>query len=143
VSTFDYDEIREIAEELIEEFGRQITFVQLDSTASTPSKPWRANTAPRGNPVQTLQLYGVFVEPESLERLGKQRVSNDFIKSAEQVIIVAFNGSLGDFDEVIDSDGSRWTVHNIQELAPGDSGILHYFRAQRRGHITPVRGALL
>ena len=144
MSTFDYAEIREIAEELIEEFGRQITFVQLDSTASTPAKPWRGNTAPRGNPIQTLTLYGVFVEPESLERLGKQRVSNDFIKSAGQVLIVASAVDLGVFDEVVDLvDDSEYKIDNHQMLNPGDEIILHYFRLQRRGSPTAVRGALL
>lgn len=143
MSTFDYPRVLKRAQQRTKKFGRLITLVQLDSSSAVPAQPWKGNTDVRATPVASIQLYGVFVEPESLERLGKQRQSNDFVKSAEQVIIIAHGETLGQYDEAIDTDGSHWTIHNIQELAPGDSAVLHYFRAQRRGRATAVRGALL
>lgn len=143
MSTFDYAGKLAVARRLITKFGRSVTLVQLDATPSNAAEPWKGNSDVRGTPIATLTVNGVFVEPESLERLGKQRQSNDFVKSAEQVVIIAHDEPLGKFDELIDSDGSRWTVHNIQELGPGDSILLHYLRVQRRGRVTAVRGALL
>lgn len=143
MSTFDYDKIYRNALKKTLKFGRAITLVQLDAGPLNAAQPWKGNTNVRGEPLATLTVNGVFVEPESLERLGKQRQSNDFVKSAEQVIIIVHNGPLGQYDEVIDTDLSRWTIHNDQELGPGDSILLHYLRVQRRGRVTPVRGALL
>jgi hypothetical protein len=143
MSTFDYPKVLARAKKRTQKYGRLVTLVQLDAGPSDATKPWLGNSAPRATPIATLQVYAVFVEPESLERLGKQRQSNDFVKSAEQVAIIASGESLGQYDELIDSDGSSWTVHNDQEMAPGDSIVLHYLRLQRRGKVTAVRGALL
>lgn len=144
IPSFDYAEIQEVSQTLIEEFGRQITFVQLKSTPDDGAKPWLGSSTPRTNPVATLTVFGTFAEPESLERLSKQSVSGDFVKSAEQVLIVSTLENLLKFDEVIDSaDGSSYKIYNIQELSPGKVNVLQYVRVQRRGKVTAVRGALL
>lgn len=143
MSTFNYAKILKNAKDRTAKFGRAITFVQLSGTPTNPAEPWKGKTAPREDPVSTLTVNGVFVEPESLERLGRQVVTNEFVKSAEQVIIVAYEGTLSQFDEVIDADGAIYKIANIQQLNPGDSILLHYVRVQRRGHTTAVRGALL
>lgn len=140
----NYAAIAASAQARVERFGRLITFVKLSAGPTDPTKPWKGVTDPRAiEPEESLEIYGVFVEPESLERLGKQRSSADFIKSAEQVIIVATTQDLGKFDEVIDTDGSRWKIDNLQSLTPGDTTLLHYVRVQRRGKAQAVRGALL
>lgn len=144
MSTANYEKIYRNALKLTKKYGRALTLVQLDATPTDVNQPWKGNTDVRGTPLATLTVNGVFVEPESLERLGKQRQSNDFVKSAEQTVIVIHDGSLGQYDEVIDNaDDSLWTLHNIQELQPGDKIMLHYLRVQRRGKVTAVRGALL
>ncbi len=144
MSTVNYEKIYRNALKLTKKYGRGITVVQLDASPTDVAQPWKGNTDVRGTPIATLSLTGVFVEPESLERLGKQRQSNDFVKSAEQTVIVIHDGPLGQFDELIDNaDDSRWVLHNIQELQPGDKIMLHYLRVQRRGRVTAVRGALL
>lgn len=143
MSTFNYARLLRNAKKQTQKFGRLFTLVQLDPGPSNAAQPWKGNSDVRGAPIATLQVYGVFVEPESLERLGKQRQANDFVKSAEQVIMIASEESLGQFDEMVDADGSLWKIHNEQELAPGDSKVLHYLRVQRRGKVTAVRGALL
>lgn len=143
MSTADYDKIYRSALKRTLKYGRAITLVQLDAGPTDSNQPWKGKTSVRTDPLATLTVNGVFVEPESLERLGKQRQSNDFVKSAEQVIIIVHDGPLGQYDEVIDKDLSRWTIHNLQELGPGDSILLHYLRVQRRGRTTAVRGALL
>lgn len=140
----DYSKTLQTARRLITKFGRTVTFVKLSAGPTDPTKPWRGATDPRAiDPVSSLEIDAVFVEPESLERLGLQRASADFIKSAEQVMIVATDQDLGKFDEVIDTDGGRFKCDNIQTLQPAGTIILHYVRVQRRGKATAVRGALL
>lgn len=145
MSTFNYAGVLARAKKRITKFGRSITFVQLDPTPSNPAQPWKGSADVRGStPIESLTVDGVFVEPESLERLGKQMQANEFVKSSEQVIIVATSESLEHYDEVIDSAANdRYKIHNIQQLNPGDLVILHYVRVQRRGKVSAVRGALL
>lgn len=144
MSTFNYAKILRSAKTRIAKFGRSITFVQLNPGPDNVTQPWKGTTEVRSDPIATLTVNGVFVEPESLERLGKAMVPNEFVKSSEQVIIVATEFSLEIYDEVIDSlDGARYKLANIQQLNPGDNIVLHYVRVQRRGRTTAVRGALL
>lgn len=144
MSTFDYDRILRSAKSRIAKFGRSITLVQLNPGPDNAAQPWKGGATVRTSPIDSLTINGVFVEPESLERLGKAAVPNEFIKSSEQVIITATEFSLEHYDEVIDSlDGARYKLANMQQLNPGDKIILHYLRVQRRGRTTAVRGALL
>lgn len=144
MSTFDYDKILRSAKQRITKFGRSITLVQLNPGPDNAAQPWKGGSAVRTDVIDTLTIDGVFVEPESLERLGKQAQANEYIKSSEQVIITATEFNLEHYDEVIDSlDQSRYKIHNLQQLNPGDKIILHYIRVQRRGKVTAVRGALL
>lgn len=129
---------------LVTKFGRSVSFVQLGAGPDNAAQPWKGTANVRTSPIAELTVNAVFVEPESLERLGLQVVSNEFIKSTEQVVIVVSEFSLKQYDEMIDSvDGARYKIANIQQLNPGDSLVLHYVRIQRRGHTTAVRGALL
>lgn len=144
MSTFDYDRILRGAKARVTKFGRSVTFVQLNPGPDNAAQPWKGTADIRTDVIDTFTVDGVFVEPESLERLGKQAQANEYVKSSEQVIIVATEQSLEHYDEVIDSsDGSRYKIHNIQQLNPGDRIVLHYLRVQRRGKVTAVRGALL
>jgi hypothetical protein len=144
VSTFDYDRILRGAKERVTKFGRSITFVQLNPGPDNAAQPWKGTADVRSEVIDSLTVDGVFVEPESLERLGKAAVPNEFVKSSEQVIITATEFSLEHYDEVIDSvDGARYKIANLQQLNPGDTIVLHYVRVQRRGRTTAVRGALL
>lgn len=144
MSTADYDKTLRLAKKLTAKFGRSITLAQLNASPDNTAQPWKGAATVRSAPVATLTVNGVFVEPESLERLGKQFQSNEFVKSSEEVIIVATEFQLDQYDEVTDSlDGAIYKIANIQQLNPGDRVLLHYLRVQRRGHTTAVRGALL
>src|SRR5687767_2811290 len=103
MSTFDYDKILRSAKQRITKFGRSITLIQLNPGPDNAAQPWKGGAAVRTDVIDTLTLDGVFVEPESLERLGKQAQANEYIKSSEQVIIIATEFNLEHYDEVIDS----------------------------------------
>lgn len=140
---FNYVKTLAQAQAQVKKFGRAITFVQLKTTPDSVLEPWFGSSTPRTSPLATLETFGAFVEPESLERLSKQSTNGEFIKSAEQVIIVSTPEDLLKYDEVIDSaDGASYKIYNIQTLRPGDTNVLHYVRVQRRGKTTAVRGAL-
>jgi hypothetical protein len=144
LSTFNYANVLRTGQRLVTKFGRSVTFVQLDAGPDNAAQPWKGTATVRTAPIAELTVNGVFVEPESLERLGLQVIANEFVKSTEQVVIIVTDQSLKQYDELVDShDGARYKIANIQQLNPGDKIVLHYVRIQRRGHTTAVRGALL
>ena len=128
---FDYQSIINDAVELIEDFGREVTFIELNDTASNPLKPWLGTAAPRSSPRQTLDLFGVFCEPESMERLGNDAVTEDFIKKSQQIMIVHSPVELAAFDEVLDTDGSRWRIIDMSKLKPGPALVLYFVSLKR------------
>lgn len=128
---FDYQSIIDDASELIEEFGREVAFVELGDVAANPAQPWLGASGLRSSPKQTLLLNAVFVEPESMERLGNDAVTEDFIKKSQQIAIVYSPVELKVFDEVIDIDGSRWRIIDLSKLKPGPLLVLYFVSLKR------------
>lgn len=129
---FDYaSEIVPVAIELLEEFGRPVTFIELGDVAANASQPWLGATSPRGAPKQTLVLNAAFVEPESMERLGNDATTDDFHKRSQQICIVHAAVELAPFDEILDTDGSRWKITGISKLKAGPT-LLVYFVGTKR-----------
>lgn len=123
---FDYTEISETAVELVAEFGRQVTFVELGDTPADPTKPWRAASAPRSSPKRTLGLMAVLVEPASIDTLGRESAVVDFVKRSTQIAIVATSEDLEHYNEVHDEDGSVWRIQGSSELKPGSTRLLYF-----------------
>ncbi|AAT69472.1 gp76 [Alphaproteobacteria phage PhiJL001] len=114
--------------------GRSVTFVQLDTTASDSTKPWRGDTAPRSPAADEEVLSAVFV-PATGGGLGLKWVSDQLLKRAEQVALVApgsaFTKQLENFDEILESDGSRWRIEMVEILQPADVRILYAIGVKR------------
>lgn len=127
----DYSEFVDDADELTAEFGRLVTFVELSSGPTDPLKPWKGATDPRAVPVSTLNLFAAFVEPSTLDALGTQATGMDFLKRSTKIAIVSSTAALTNFDEILESDGSRWKIEGISTLEPGDTKILHYVGVRR------------
>lgn len=140
---FNYGKPLATAQRLLTKFGREVTFVKLSGASTDPLRPWLDTGDPRATPAEEVTINATFVEPESLERLGLQRQAIDQIKSGEQVAIVPGPRDLSEFDELIDENGARYKCWNIQVLAPASTVVIQYFRVQRLGRPTAVRGALL
>ena len=128
---FDYTEMAGISQTLIAEFGRTVTFVELGDVPANPAQPWLGAASPRGAPKQTLALKAVFVEPSSLNELGSQAVSEDFLKRCTQIALVYASVELAPFDEILDSDGSRWTIQVLSKLKPGGTLLLYFVGVAR------------
>lgn len=128
---FDYGPIAQVAQDLITKFGRSVTFVELGDVPSDPTKPYLGSASPRGTPKQTLALSAVFVEPSSLQALGRGDVSDDFIKRSTQIALVCSATALEPFDEIIDTDTSRWKIQDLSRLKPGPTDILWFVGLKR------------
>lgn len=131
MSTFDYTDIEAAAVSLISDFGRTVTLVQLDPGPTVVGKPWQGSTAPRTAPLSTKSVSAVFVEPHSLTQLGRECVSDDFVRRCTNVAIVATSSNLEPYNELLDSDGSRWKITTTATLKPGGVNLLAYVGLSR------------
>jgi hypothetical protein len=131
MSTFNYAEILAVGQGIIIEFGRIVTFVELGNTPTDSNKPWAGTSTLRSAPLSTFSTSVVFVEPSSLDQLGQEVITDDFVKRSQQILIVASTQEFRKFDEIIDTDGSRWKIQGISELKPGDSAVMHFIGVSR------------
>lgn len=127
---FDYTDIVSVAQELIADFGRTATFEQLSSTAADPAKPWRGPAAPT---VASSKAAPAAFVPASGSDLGKDLVSEELLKSVEQVCLVAPAADSFAFDlcDSVQDGGVRWAVKWGQVLAPGPVPVLYLLGLSR------------
>lgn len=118
-----------LANRLISANGRSVTVQQLSAVAADPTKPWLGTGTPTVS--ATSVVSAVFVPLSSAQDLGKSLVDEALLKDAEQVLLVAANGTdLTTFHMIL--DGSvRWKITGVRELKPGPTVILYAFGVAR------------
>ena len=121
----NFTNLRNTAERLIEENGRDLSLVRRDQGNPTdPAKPWRGSTEAAEI---TVVVKGVFIEYEkedfdgSLVRRGDKRI----LISDKSVIDEggsAANLVIEDYDHVLDAT-VRWKIITAELIEPGDTRI--------------------
>lgn len=131
----DYTANIATAQRLITKFGRSITLVQFNDTETDSSKPWDGvnPTDPRATPDSTLVLDAVFIFPTGLLNLGLSTLQANLFARAEQIAIIAPGAAVATegFNEIIDTDSTRWTIMETQTLKPGSDVVLGYLGLKR------------
>jgi hypothetical protein len=125
MSAIDYDTIATVVRTLLSENGRTVTLNKMDNVPSNSSKPWQGSTTAR-TAVATLEVSAVFVEPSSLDTLGRDYVSPEFLKRSEQIAFISTDTRLDQFNEMVDSDSTRWRIVDMTELRPGSKSMLYF-----------------
>ncbi len=130
MAKFDYTELANTAKSLVEEFGREMTFVQLDRDVAVAAQPHRGATDPRATPEKEVAGFAVVVPPSSASALGTSVVIQELLKGAGAIMIAALGpgatDDLLDFDEVVDGT-KRWRITDGgQKLEPGDTTLLYF-----------------
>ena len=131
MATIDYSEFADLALELCTEFGRTVTIVQLDSGSSNPAEPGYNSVDPRTAPLATKTLSAVFVDPSSLQELGRGADRPDWVARSSQIAIVASTENLEKYNELIDSDGARYKITGCKTLKPGPLALVAYLGVSR------------
>jgi hypothetical protein len=131
VPDFDYSDFVDLADELITDFGRTVTFLRLNPGPADPTKPWNGGT-PRTSPLQTTSQRAVFVEPETMERFSRQSKNGDFSAMDQHMVcLVPGPDSFDGYNEILDTDGSRWRIKMVDTLKPGPTIVLSLLRVCR------------
>jgi len=123
--TFDYSGLANVAESMISQFGRPVTFLKFGSVAPTSTTPWDGTATPE----QSVPGHALFVEPSSATKLGMSSAAGDLEKRYSAVILAAFGAGssvdLTGFNEVQDGE-DRWGIIVVEKLRPGTASLLFF-----------------
>lgn len=130
----DYVKLAIVAERLVRENGRLVTFVRKSPIQLDPAKPWKGSD-PLEDEV-TLQLSAVFVPPNTvrqfgLSALGEGSEFRDLIAFSEQIAIVfPGNNDLRQYPTIRDN-GVNWNMIGLQLLQPAQTKLLAFVGTRR------------
>jgi len=132
LSTFDYAGLKADVDLLMTEFGRSITLRRTDRTPADAAQPWKGPSDP-GTSVDVV-LDAVFVPPNTVRQFGLTALGEgtevvDLLRFSEQIVIVAQDIDLRDYDQVIDTVPYR--IIGYQVLRPGDVYMLGFLGVRR------------
>jgi len=115
------------AKRLVDAKGRSVTFIQLDAGTDDANQPWRGKADARATPANSVTLIAAFVPPSGVALGAEMALAEDLVKRSEQIMLVAPGTDQRDFsayDEVIDTDGTRWKIIFSDLLKPAEIAIL-------------------
>ncbi len=125
----DYTKTAATALRLIEDKGREITFLKFDDTPDDLAKPWAKNANLRIGPASvSTTLFATSVHPTDINVLGVRIRDNDLMKQLREILIIApgtFQGDLKEYQELDDGD-RRFRITFMEQLKPANITILWY-----------------
>lgn len=128
-----YANIERTVTGLITRFGRDVQFIRESRTPSDSTKPWNG---PGAGQQEVLTLKGVFTNPNTVREFGITSLGLgtefvDLMEMSQQVIIT----NSGDNDlrqyRVARDNGIDWNFLAVQQLRPGNVGILSFVLVRR------------
>lgn len=121
----DFVELAGVAETLIAENGRDVTFKRVSRTAGDAAKPWRG---PSASP-ESLTVRGCFVPPSG-SGFGHDEMDSigSLLRGGNQVILVAAKAvgtaKLEEYDSILDGT-DVWKIAQVAVLKPGSVTVLY------------------
>ncbi len=122
---FDYSDLVATADELLQEFGRQVTFIRTATTPTDATKPWRGEVV-----MDDTTLTGVWaaIVPFMSED------DKDSVRYGIKMVIVSGSSFPSNdaetFDRLVDADGGSWHLHDCDIVDPGGTRVLYTFKAE-------------
>lgn len=123
---FDYADLVATADELLQEFGRLVSFRRFTTTAADTSKPWGA----QNQSVETLisNVWAAVVPFTSDD-------DKDAVRYETKMVIVSassFPSHDGEtFDEMIEANGEVYHLHAVDIINPGSTPVLYIFKGEQ------------
>lgn len=119
----DYAAILAVAQELIADAGRVVTWERLTTTPADSDKPWKGAASPTVE--ASAALPAAFVPPQGAD-LGGMRITDEMLGRVERVALVAASAAFDLSRTTSATDGGeRWRADWVAELKPGDTAVLY------------------
>lgn len=127
----DYIEMATVAQELVDDNGRNVTIIRWKQTAADATKPWEGPDDPRGTPDATDSVKGCFVSMEG-SGLSKETIDEDALKRTGDVCLIGPGASfdLATANELIDGSVHK-KITFVRTLKPADTVLLYYVGVER------------
>lgn len=124
--SLDYDALALQVSTLLEQLGRDMTFVFTAEPTVPSSMPWRDQEVET-----TASGHGVAVPPSSASQLGFTATNAEWVKRSEQIIIAYSATDISFCTKIVDSDGSEWRVQGVEKLQPAETRLLFFLGVVR------------
>lgn len=120
-----------IAQTLITENGREVTFIQHSDTLEFDAQPWEGPADARTAPASIAKMDAVFFNPSEAAKLGISFESPDLLKRAEQIMMVSPGTvDIRLFQEVLD-ENVYWKILGAEIFKPGKLVAIAYVAVGR------------
>ncbi len=125
-AAFDYNALQEVATELLDRFGRDVTFTRSSQTPADASRP-HGSTETNGQDARSISARAVFTSPQDDDQplsTVQQRVRRVFVASS------AFpNDTLDTSWRLLDGPTS-YEILEANPIQPGDTLLLFQLSVQ-------------
>jgi len=131
MATAFYIEMAAVAQELIDENGRDVTAIRWKQAPAETTKPWEGPDDPRGTPDATDTVKACFV-PIQGSGLGTDTIDQDALKRTGDVCLIGPGATfdLATANELIDGSVHK-KVTFVQTLKPADTVLMYYVGVAR------------
>jgi hypothetical protein len=120
MATFDYEEMVDIALELIEEFGTVANLMKLDSSPRNPMRPEQGQAGQKY--CKTMKnIPMAFVDTGNL---GFEMITEEMLKNIDRIAIIAplYDG-IEEMD-LLEEGGQSYAVRWMRKLRPANKTVL-------------------
>ncbi len=127
----DMTEMAAVAQEVVDDNGRNVTAIRWKQTAADANKPWEGPDDPRGTPDASDVVKGCFVGMSG-SGLSKETIDADALKRTRDVCLIGPGASfdLATANELIDGSVHK-RITFVQTLKPSDTVLLYYVGVER------------
>lgn len=122
-----YSDMAAVAQEMIQEFGRTVTFVKWSRTPVDPARPEAGIDLTAST---TLSVSAVQASPDDVQDFGFElEAAESLVRKGGKIVLVSGSDVSGDgletYDSMEESDNSVWRVARVHKLRPGDTTLLY------------------
>lgn len=119
---FDYSEIAGDVQDIIAEFGRDLSLIRMSTVAADASKPWNATQ----DVEQTVQASGVVFPLRAGQIVPRTAAARNATAQAYVSAKAVAGFDLKSFNFMVDSfDDSRMMIVDCEEIRPGPTSLLY------------------
>jgi len=131
MATEFFIEMAAVAQELIDDNGRDVTLIRWKQAPADSAKPWEGPDDPRGTPDATDTVKGCFV-PIAGSGLGTETIDADALKRTGGVCLIGPGAGfdLATANELIDGSVHK-RITFVQTLKPADTVLMYYVGVER------------
>lgn len=121
----NYARLAQVAQKLITENGRSVTFVKLAETAADPNRPWEG----------TSDAETLVVATAVITRYAKEDVDGEIVRRGDMRAVVdelsVTPNSIEDFDLLRDDENQEWKIVDVVKFRPGPTTLAYVLQLRK------------